>query len=152
MQDKCCHFAINTKSEQEIVDYYKSSHPNSIIIPAPQIIIGKQFSHLFNGYSQAINKSYNRTGALFEQPFRRIHFDNESYLCELIRYIHRNPQNHKIIQDFREYLHSSFNSILSDRPTKLLRNEVFALFGGVDKFRLIHENDNLNNLDKYDIE
>ena len=31
----------------------------------------QSFSNLFNAYTKAFNKSYNRHGSLFERPFRR---------------------------------------------------------------------------------
>jgi REP element-mobilizing transposase RayT len=39
-----------------------------------------QFSHLFNSYTQSVNKKYNRHGSLFEAPFRRILIDDEKIL------------------------------------------------------------------------
>jgi hypothetical protein len=33
--------------------------------------VSKKFSNLFNAYTKTINKHYNRTGSLFETPFKR---------------------------------------------------------------------------------
>jgi len=61
------------------------------------------FSNLFNAYTKAINKNYNRSGSLFEKNFKRILIDDDSYLVQLVCYIHRNPQKHGITKDFRTY-------------------------------------------------
>ena len=45
-----------------------------------------QFSHLFNSYTQAFNKKYNRTGSLFESPFHRKEIMNDNYFKHLIYY------------------------------------------------------------------
>ena len=46
---------------------------------------------LFNSYTKAFNKMYNRSGTLFEGWFRAIPILKEEYLIHLCRYIHRNP-------------------------------------------------------------
>ena len=63
----------------------------------------KQFSNLFNAYSLAINKRYNRTGSLFEKNFRRKVVTSENYFQKLIFYIHNNPVHHKFVQHIVEY-------------------------------------------------
>ena len=40
----------------------------------------QQFGNLFNAYAKAINKAYDRTGSLFENPFGRVPVTTESYL------------------------------------------------------------------------
>jgi putative transposase len=42
-------------------------------------------------YTKAINKRYNRTGALFQGQFQAVHVDRNEYLLHLSRYIHLNP-------------------------------------------------------------
>ena len=42
-------------------------------------IVSKKFSDLFNSYTKSINKAYNRTGGLFETPFRRIEVTSETF-------------------------------------------------------------------------
>jgi hypothetical protein len=107
--------------------------------------ISKQFSHLFNSYAQSINKAFGRTGGLFETPFKRELVENDEYLKQLICYIHLNPIKHNFTDNFRTYLHSSFQSILSDKPTNLRRLEVIELFGGLNAFIEYHEENLLNN-------
>ncbi len=122
------HFLIRMKSEDEI---FASLKPVRILNPDRAIskIVSSQFSHFFNGYSQAINKENDRTGKLLELPFRRIAVTNDAYFSALVYYIHSNPQKHRLIDDFREWPHSSYQSHLVDRPTKLSRDEVLEWFG-----------------------
>jgi putative transposase len=44
------------------------------------------FSNFFNAYARGVNIAVQRTGALFERPFKRIPVDSESYLLRLIVY------------------------------------------------------------------
>ena len=97
------------------------------------------FSHFFNSYSQAINKRFNRTGGLFERPFRRKIIESESYRAQLVFYIHHNPVHHSLTQDFQFYPHSSYRAILSKTDTRLMRNEVLQWFSGEKGFIAFHQ-------------
>jgi len=175
------HIAIRTRSEAEILEFYvkkkmkiqnginsnvtnagRVQNPTCVeggentknikILSAP-LIISKQFSDLFNSYAQSINKAHGRTGGLFEEPFRRILVDSDSYFTELIYYIHHNPQKHGFVKDFRAYPHSSYHSHLSKAMTRLRREEVWDWFGNSNGFERFHiGNPSLDNLDKFIIE
>ena len=77
------------------------------------------FSNLFNAYAKAYNKQQNRTGSLFEKHFKRKKIFSNKYLRNLIIYIHRNPENHHIIDDFRKYNFSSYQEITSGNTDHL---------------------------------
>ena len=97
------------------------------------------FSNFFNAYSRSINIAIQRTGALFERPFKRILIDNENYLMRLIVYIHQNPQKHGFVIDFKDWNYSSYNSIIGNNPTRLQRDKVLQLFGSRGDFIRIHK-------------
>lgn len=92
------------------------------------------FSNLFNAYTKAINKKYARTGSLLEKPFKRIRISDEHYLKTLILYIHLNPENHGVCNDFRIYKYSSYQSIISKEKTNIEREKVLFLFDDVKNF------------------
>ncbi len=100
--------------------------------------IHQPFSNLFNAYTKAINKKYNREGSLFKVRFKRERINSEDYLRNVIVYTHLNPVKHKFIDNYIDYKYSSYNSILSEKPTMLLRNDIFALFGGKENFIYQH--------------
>jgi putative transposase len=108
----------------------------------------RQFSHLFNAYSKYMNIKYKRTGSLFEKNFRRICVQNPSYFKQLVIYIHKNPEYHGFIDNFRQYPWSSFQSIISFRPTKLKRNIVKGWFDDEARFIELHSNHFLKSPDK----
>ena len=99
----------------------------------------RYFSNFFNAYARGVNIATQRTGALFERPFKRIPVGSTIYLMQLIVYIHQNPQKHKLVKDFRDWKHSSYDVIISDEPTKLKRDTVFDWFGGRDEYLKLHE-------------
>ncbi|OQX79034.1 MAG: hypothetical protein B6D64_05475 [Bacteroidetes bacterium 4484_276] len=97
------------------------------------------FSNLFNAYTKAINKAFNRTGSLFQEHLDRIRVTDESYLKHLIAYVHLNPVKHGFTDNFKNYQHSSFKSILSSKPTKLKREEVISFFDDIENFVYWHD-------------
>jgi putative transposase len=97
------------------------------------------FSNFFNAYARGINIATQRTGALFERPFKRIPVDTESYLMRLVVYIHQNPQKHKFENDFRDWNYSSYHQLTADVPTRLQRDKIMQLFGSREDFIRIHQ-------------
>ncbi len=109
------------------------------------------FSNFFNAYSRGVNIATQRTGALFERPFKRIPVDSESYLMRLIVYIHQNPQKHKFVDDFRDWNYSSYHDLITNVPTRLQRDKAIQLFGSqVDFIRIHQEIQPLENLEDED--
>jgi len=105
--------------------------------------ISQSFSNFFNSYSKSINKFYGRTGSLFKDRFSRIKINNESYLKNLIIYVHLNPKHHGLTDDFKNYKYSSYLTMLSNKPTNLDRDYVLNLFEDKENFQFAHEIKNL---------
>ncbi|MDX5437746.1 MAG: transposase [Pontibacter sp.] len=127
------HFLIKIKPEEYFTVHVPDS--NDLI----NINLQRQFSHLFNAYTKAINKRYNRTGSLFQERFRRKEVISEVYFTRLVYYIHFNPQHHSLIEDFSDWPYSSYHSLLSKGRTLLQRENVLKWFGGRDWYRKFHE-------------
>lgn len=102
-------------------------------------LITRQFTNLFISYSKAFNKQHERNGHLFQRPFKRCEVDSDLYFTRLIYYIHSNPQTHGICDDFTEYAWSSYGSILSEKISKLKRQEVINWFYGKKGFVDFHK-------------
>ncbi|MBN2597662.1 MAG: hypothetical protein JXR82_12865 [Marinifilaceae bacterium] len=109
--------------------------------------INQQFSNLFNAYSKAFNKRNQRTGSLFEHPFKRKLIDSKEYLRRVIIYIHNNPVHHGFCESPTEYAWSSYLTCLSDRDTSLMREQVKSWFDDLHHFKQYHlENKQVINL------
>jgi len=131
------HFLVYIRPENEIlIETLEYS-----TVEKPKISdASKQFGHLFNAYTQAINKKYNRTGSLFEKPFERKLVTSEKYLKNLIHYIHNNPVHHGFCEHINDYPWSSYDTILSNKPTKLKRDNVIEMYGSKEDFVTYHNN------------
>lgn len=100
--------------------------------------ISRQFSHLFNGYTQAYNRMFNRKGSLFIPRFHRKLIDSNTYFSTLIAYIHNNPVNHGFDNSAADWPHSSWQTHTGSKPTKLAKTEDLSWFGGQQKFLEFH--------------
>ena len=138
------HLMVKIRREDEISEYYKLSKNHSGLQDLSGFI-SKQFSNLFNAYSKAFNKRYNRRGSLFQRPMKRKEVTSDTYYTELILYLHLNPIHHNFTHDPYSWKHSSIHSIDSEMETKVARQEVLNWFGGIDNFHKAH-NQKLNNL------
>ncbi len=135
------HFLIKVKSEVCLESLVKVSNLDKAKegLHAPKNIFSKQFSKIFNSYSQAFNKENNRHGALIESPFKRKQINSDEYLRKVILYIHRNPQNHGLSSDFKEYKYSSYHRILSQTKSNLKWENVIELFDDLENFVFTHQ-------------
>ena len=71
--------------------------------------------------------------------------EDEGYFTSLIAYIHNNPLHHGFVKGIDQWPHSSWFSYLSDKPTKIAREEGLAWFGGREEFvKFHHEASNLD--------
>jgi putative transposase len=103
--------------------------------------VTQAFSNFFNSYVKSVNKENDRTGSLFEKHFKRIKLNDEDYLRQLIIYVHLNPKHHLDLK-FEDYKFSSYQAFLSQKETKLAREEVLNLLGGIDNFIFCHNQKN----------
>ncbi len=131
------HVLIRIKKEKEIVLQLKGkriSEKENLI----SLFVSKQFSNLFSSYSQAFNKMYDRRGSLFIKNFKRKQVEDDNYFLKLVNYIHLNPVTHGFVQEPEDWQFSSYNTILSGKPTLIKRDEVIALFDDLDNFKFCH--------------
>ena len=108
-------------------------------VAADDALASKGLSNLFNGYAQAINRAFHRTGSLFEDRFHRIRVETDRYVTTLIAYIHLNPQRHGFTDNFTTWHWSSYSTLISLSPTGLQRDAVLDWYGGLNQFRAFHE-------------
>jgi putative transposase len=102
-------------------------------------LVEMEFKRLFTSYAMAYNKMYKRKGNLFSRTFKRVEILKDSQFTQALIYINANAQKHKLVKDFYNYPWTSYHSIISDKPTKILRDEVLGWFGGKEQFKQVHK-------------
>ena len=138
------HFLVRIRTEAEQETYWSDHQVGPITVAGQSFELvepSRAFNTLFAAYAKAINKAYHRTGALFERPFKRIVVDSETYFSHLVVYTHRNAQKHGFVTDFRAWPYSSYDILLSQKKTHLLRDDVMSWFGGRTAFEAVHQVD-----------
>jgi len=124
---------LNTGNQQEINDIINKSSADI------SLALSKQFAFFFISNSKSINKQEKRRGSLFEKPFKRILIQSDKYYRSCMCYIHRNPEYHKISDNFTSYTWSSYNRITESRKSKLPKDYIIEKFGDKENYRIVHQ-------------
>lgn len=145
------HLLIEVKSEDEIIDRLLKIKTNKRSLTINRFLradnkgaeinrlISIIFSGIFNSYSQAINKSYSRTGNLFSRPFKRAKVSSSAKFDFLFGYIHKNSQQHGRVYSFLDDPWHSYCSILEENCKVVNYKFVLDYFGGKEQFVNFHE-------------
>jgi REP element-mobilizing transposase RayT len=139
------HLMVRVRREKEVLDFLRDKKDNPTLQGFKTLggfskIISRQFSHLFNSYTQAYNKKYDRKGSLFIPNFQRKEITSNEYFTRLIVYIHNNPVHHGFVKEAGDWPHSSWHAYLFDKATKIKRDEGLSLFGTKKVFEKLHQN------------
>ncbi len=78
-----------------------------LLIEVKKHSIDKIMQVLQTGYTMYFNRKYNHVGHLFQGRYKSFLVDKESYLLELVRYIHLNPVRAHIVENPNDYFWSS---------------------------------------------
>jgi putative transposase len=90
---------------------------------------------VFNAYVQSLNKRIERRGPLFEGRFKHVLVDEQTYLMQLIRYIHLNPVKAGLVQKPEEWAFSDYLEWMGKRRIGLLKaNLIKDCFGGFREY------------------
>jgi putative transposase len=146
------HFLIRIKEEKALRSFpkffltleklysdFSTSKKSDSEFEASEKFLSKQFSNLFSSYTQSFNKLYGRRGSLFLKNFQRKEVSNDLYLKQLIVYTHNNPVHHGFRSLPEEWKYSSYNTLLGDEKTNLMRDFVIGLFDDKENFIYIHQ-------------
>lgn len=137
------HFLIKTHNEETLTKhpkYHNDFHK----------LIMQQLSNLLNSYAKAYNKKYNRRGALWIDYTKRFQINSDHYLTRAINYIHQNPIKYGFTRNIDDWVYSSYQSISSNKPTLLSRNEVVGWFGDIKEYISFHSDHTAELLEEWE--
>lgn len=84
-------------------------------------------------YTRQYNRRYRKVGHLFQGRYKAILCDRDSYLMELIRYLHLNPVRAGMVSDPRRYRWSSHGQYLRGKSDSGLAVELGLQLWGVQR-------------------
>jgi len=97
--------------------------------------ISRAFVNKFIVYAKAFTKTYERSASLFKKPFKRKIIASESYLKNVLLYVHCNAIKDGFVEDPVSYPWSSYLELLDETKIFLARGLVAELFDNKSNFQ-----------------
>ncbi|MBS1497128.1 MAG: hypothetical protein JSU03_00380 [Bacteroidetes bacterium] len=133
------HLMIRIKSYETILPIFLQNKKNKEIDGwLPEFVL-QCFSNFQNSYAKAFNKKYQRKGALFMHPLKRVLVASEPQFSATLFYVHKNAVHHGLCSNIEDYENCSYLSLISNGPTLLLRDEVLDWFGNRESLIKFHQ-------------
>ena len=119
---------VKEKYQFEIYSYALMKNHVHFVINDVNENLSLVMQSLSISYSIYFNKKYERVGHLFENRFKSFAIEDEAYLKNVIRYIHKNPENAGMKQyiwtSYYEYIRNNSKLINSNVLMKLFNNNI----------------------------
>ena len=87
-----------------------TNHVHLLLTPQKDDSAGQMMKHLGQRYVQYVNRTYRRSGTLWEGRFRSCLTQSEEYVLACYRYIELNPVRAGMVRHPRDYRWSSFHA------------------------------------------
>jgi len=118
------------------------NHYHLLLRQDSEIPLSRFLQSTFQSYAQAFNKFYNRTGKIFENTRPPKHIDDNAYLFQVCRYIHRNPLDARLVKELSDWPYSNYPEFIGERDGALCpRDLVTEWFVSPAEYREFVESD-----------
>ncbi len=98
----------------------------------------EKFMHRLGiGYTQYFNKKYERSGFLFQGPFKAIHVDSNEYLLHLSAYVNLNERVHKFGNGVSK---SSWDEYIKNTDNFCGKSIILGQFKNISEYKIFAEN------------
>jgi REP element-mobilizing transposase RayT len=97
----------------KIAAYCLMSNHYHLLLQTPAANLSRCMRHINGIYTQYFNRSYKSDGPLFRGRYKSILIDEDKYLLELVRYIHRNPLSARLVKRLEDYRWTSHKAYIS---------------------------------------
>ncbi|MBI4652622.1 transposase [Candidatus Desantisbacteria bacterium] len=119
----------------EIHAYSLMKNHYHLLLHTPLGNISRAMRHINGVYTQKYNKRHRLDGVLFRGRYKSIIIEDESYLLELVRYIHRNAVKARLVEIPGEYKWDSHSAYIkmNQKPVWLVTDEILFRFSKYEK-------------------
>jgi putative transposase len=101
LQEACSLFQVTVYAYCLMPNHYH------LLVCTPSANLSRFMRHLNGVYTQRFNREHNRDGPLFRGRFKSVLVQEDSYLIEVVRYIHKNPLKAKMVDRLSQFQWSS---------------------------------------------
>ena len=123
-----------------------TNHVHLLLTPLCTKSAGDLMKRLGQRYVQYINRTYQRSGTLWEGRFRSCMTGEEDYLLSCYRYIELNPVRAGIVEHPQDYRWSSYRANALGEASELIQpHETFLSLGSDQKIRTATYRELFNN-------
>lgn len=98
-----------------------------LLVQTPDANLSRSMRHINGVYTQRYNSKHRCDGQLFRGRYKSIVVSQDSYLLQLVRYIHKNPEKAGIVDKIDSYPWSSHKGYVSIAKKWDWINKVFIL-------------------------
>ncbi len=103
-------------------------------------LVRKRIGIWLSSYTKAINKAYQRHGSLFQRHTKAKVVEDESYLLNLVTYIHQNPVRKGLVSRLEDWRFSSYADYIGIRHGSLPDCEIIkSIFASTEDFKNFSE-------------
>ena len=100
------------------------NHFHLLIKQITELPISMLISKVCTSYSKYFNKKYDRVGHVFQDQFRSILVENNSYALWLSAYIHQNPKVAGLVNDPVDYFWSSYREYMGVEKYNICKKDI----------------------------
>jgi len=136
---------LNTLSEANkehsavIHAYCLMSNHYHLLIETPKANLREIMKHVNGLYTQRYNRKHKKDGTLFRGRYKSVLVDEDAYLLQLTRYIHRNPLEvkKKIVHELADYPWSSYPAYINQAKPEswLFREKTYTMLAHRHRYK-----------------
>jgi len=122
LSETCAMWAIRVHVYSLMPNHYH------LLMETPRGNVSRAMRHLDGVYTQRYNRAHGSDGTLFRGRYKAILIDKDSYLLQVVRYIHLNPIQAKIVREPGDHPWTShrYYTGKGGGPVGLVMAEVFG--------------------------
>lgn len=121
--------ALKKKYDHSIYAFCLMPNHFHISIQTRKVPISKIMASLLTSYSMYFNRTHKHFGPVFQNRFKSILIESNSYFLKLSQYIYLNPVEAGLVSDPLLYQHSSIREALGKEPSFILDKDIIRLTG-----------------------